>query len=87
MKGARGMRVALWILLVIALLATCWAGNLALFNWWAAGGPPTPDPALYEQRGNLFFAATVVLIAASCFLIYSLRRLGRSGYSEEPRGD
>lgn len=52
-----------WLLAAVLLLAAGWSLNLTLFNWWAAGGPPTPQPELYELRGNVFLAATVVLFA------------------------
>ena len=41
-----------WILALLALLAGLWLGNLAMFNWWAAGGPPTVNRAAYESRGT-----------------------------------
>lgn len=66
MKGlARGphVRAARWLLAAVLLLAAGWCLNLMLFNWWAAGGPPTPHRELYEHRGNVFCAATAVLFA------------------------
>jgi hypothetical protein len=35
-----------WLLAAILLLAAGWSLNLTLFNWWAAGGPPTTQPEL-----------------------------------------
>jgi len=64
-----------WALLALLVAGACWAGNLTLFNWWAAGGPPTPQPEVYEQRGNLFFALTVALLLLALLLVVvNLRR-------------
>ena len=52
-----------WILDVVLLLLSLCFGNLALFNWWAAGGPPTPHPEIYAFRGHVFF-----LVACLCFI-------------------
>lgn len=62
-------RVLGWLLPALLLVGACWTGNLTLFNWWAAGGPPTPYAELYEQRGNIFFVVTLVLIVTAVVLI------------------
>ncbi len=66
-----------WIT-VIALLATSiWLGYLGAFNWWAAGGPPTPHPEVYATRSNVFFGlAAVSLAAAVVVTVITLRRRG-----------
>lgn len=69
-----------WILPVLLLAGACWTGNLTLFNYWAAGGPPTPHPEIYEQRGNFFFAVTVaLLLAAAVLIVVYVRRRRASG--------
>lgn len=69
-----------WLLPVLLLLGACWTGNLTLFNWWAAGGPPTPHPEIYEQRGNVFFFVTVgLLVLALVLIVLNLRRRRRPG--------
>jgi hypothetical protein len=54
-----------WLLVAVLVAASLWTANLTLYNWWAAGGPPTPHPELYEQRGNVFAVATLVLFGAA----------------------
>ncbi len=57
-----------WVLVWISLVISIWFGNLALYNWWAAGGPPLVNPAqagTYIHRGNVFFA-----IASLFFLVF-----------------
>jgi hypothetical protein len=59
-------------LTVLLFLAFLWSVNLTLYNWWAAGGPPTEHPDLYRQRGNMFFAIGWGLLAAIALLIRAL---------------
>lgn len=74
-----------WALPVLLVVGACWTGNLTLFNWWAAGGPATPHPEIYEQRGNLFFALTVaLLLVAAVLVVVSLRRKGASRSNDGP---
>lgn len=42
---------------LVLLAVSFWAANQMLANWWAAGGPPTPEPAqsAFREQGNLFF--------------------------------
>lgn len=74
-----------WALPALSIVGACWTGNLTLFNWWAAGGPPTPYPEVYEQRGNFFFAVTVaLLLAAAVLIVVNLRRRGTSRSGDGP---
>ena len=61
---------SLWrIVLVVLLLGVAVrSGTLAMFNWWAAGGPPTANPAGYERLGNVFFGVAVLCCAAAVTL-------------------
>ncbi len=64
-----------WIGAGMLLLASLWFGNLTLFNWWAAGGPPTPHPETYALRGNIFFVLTCLLFVGFVTLsILNIRR-------------
>jgi hypothetical protein len=66
------------VLAVVLLLATAWSANLALFNWWAAGGPPVNDVEVYELRGNVFGVVTVLLFVAFVGVtVMSIRRATR----------
>jgi hypothetical protein len=63
------------ILIVTALfLGSLWAFNLAAFNWWAAGGPPTADPQGFEARGNFFGIAGLLLLVTTVILGYRVAR-------------
>lgn len=57
-----------WAVALILLAVSIWTANLTAYNWWAAGGPPTPYPHLYEQRGNIFAIATLLLFGAAVVL-------------------
>ena len=64
-----------WIVVGVLLAVSLWTANLTLFNWWAAGGPPTPNPQEYAMRGNLFGLATLLLFAgAGCAAFVGRRR-------------
>lgn len=56
---------ARWLLAIVLLAVSLWTANLTLFNWWAAGGPPTPNPQQYATRGNVFAVATLLLFSAA----------------------
>lgn len=65
-----------WVIAVGLLLGSLWFGNLAFFNWWAAGGPPTPHPETYAQRGNIFFILTCLFFLS--FVIMTLLNIRRT---------
>ena len=52
-----------WLADIVLLLLSLWFGNLAVANWWAAGGPPNPNPESYAFRGNIS-----LIIAVLCFI-------------------
>lgn len=69
---------ARWIFAALLLAASLWAANLTLYNYWAAGGPPTPNPQMYETRGNIFAVATLVLFGAAVGLgLFNWKRRAR----------
>jgi hypothetical protein len=49
---------------VTLIFFSFWTLNLTIYNWWAAGGPPNPSPALYEARGNRFAVMSVLAALA-----------------------
>lgn len=51
-----------WVLAVLLLLLAAWFANLAMFNFWAGGGPPTAHPEIYTHRGYAYGAATIVCV-------------------------
>ena len=53
-----------WLLGATLLLISGWSMYMALFNWWAAGGPPSPHPETYAFRGNVFFGLACLLFVA-----------------------
>lgn len=73
--SSRRWRFVRWLVFLLLLAGACWTGNLTLFNWWAAGGPPTAYPELYEHRGNFFCGVTLsLLLLAGLLLVVNLRR-------------
>jgi hypothetical protein len=63
------------VALVLLPVGTVWAGYLAAFNWWAAGGPPTPYRDAYEWRGNVFGIVSLSLaVAFVAVVVRSIRR-------------
>ena len=71
-----------WLPPIALISGAGWAANLALGNWWAAGGPSTPHANIYEHRGNLSCAmALLFVLLAVLLLVINLwqRRSIRSG--------
>jgi len=67
-----------WSLAFVLLAVSIWTANLTLFNWWAAGGPPAPNPHQYAMRGNVFAVATLLLFGAAVGLgVFSWKRGAR----------
>lgn len=65
-------------LIGLLLAGAVWAGYLAAFNWWAAGGPPTPYRDAYEWRGNAFGIVSLSLAVAFLAVVVSgIRQLVR----------
>lgn len=60
---------------VILLLLSLWFGNLAVANWWAAGGPPTVHPEIYAFRGNISFALAILCFIGFVVLLVIIRRM------------
>ena len=54
-----------WSLVVALLGAALVLLNAAVFNTWAAGGPPTPHPELYWQRAVWLYRAAAACVAAA----------------------
>ena len=57
MVRQRSQIISLALSLIAAgglLLAALYFLNLAVFNYWAASGPPVSNPADYAARGNRF---------------------------------
>lgn len=67
-----------WIFAVVLLAVSLWTANLALFNWWAAGGPPTPNPQQHAMQGNVFAVATLLLFGGAVGLgVFNWKRRAR----------
>jgi hypothetical protein len=47
--------------------------NSAAFSFWAAGGPPTPNPEQWIMRGNYHVGIAVALILISIGIIWLFR--------------
>jgi len=66
--GTLALRLTTFLLLLVFL----WALYLTAFNYWAAGGPPTPHPEIYRMRGEIFFGIACVLFVAFAVCLWSL---------------
>lgn len=68
-----------WLLTGACVLVSLWFAYLAIFNWWAAGGPPTPHAAQYAFRGNVFFVLAGLLLFCGVLLSILNIRKARGG--------
>jgi len=57
-------------LLVFILLSL----NMAAGNFWAAGGPPTPNPEIYRFRGLVWLSIAFFLMILAVFLFFWSRK-------------
>ncbi len=63
-----------WALVLVLVVLSAWNVNLALGYWWAAGGPPTPHPQIFEARGNLHFGlACLFFLPAVIISVLNIR--------------
>lgn len=65
---ARGLWVLVWV------VASIWPLNLAAYHYWAAGGPPSPNPEWHEAWGNVFLAAGLACWAVGGFGVWFMRK-------------
>jgi hypothetical protein len=65
---------------VLLLIAASRSFVLALAYWWAAGGPPTPNPEEYASSGNTFFAVACLCLASAASHITDVARDMRRGH-------
>ena len=65
-----------WLLTGACIVASLWFAYLAMFNWWAAGGPPTPHAEKYAFRGNVFFGLVCFLFI--CGILLSLLNIRKA---------
>ena len=74
MAGAR-QRYARWIVAAALVFASAWPAQLAAFHYWAAGGPPTPEPAKsrHAKWGDTFAVTTLALWASAALSLWLLR--------------
>ncbi len=72
------IQVARWCLAGLLCLLGLWALKLTAFNFWAAGGPPTPHPEIYARRAWAFLAVTVCFFVGAGLITWFLRRRGEN---------
>jgi len=65
-----------WGLSAALVAASAWPAFFATFHYWAAGGPPTPEPyrSWHEAWGNLFAAGMLALWASAALCVWVFRR-------------
>ena len=66
--------LALGLTAFLLLLAFLWFLYLTAFNYWAAGGPPTPYPEIYGMHGHIFFGIACLFFVAFVICLWSLVR-------------
>lgn len=67
-----------WLVAAVLVAISLWSANLTLSYWWAAGGPPTSNPQMYETRGNVFAVVTLLLFSAAVAIaLLNRKRLHR----------
>jgi len=65
-----------WAIDILLLLLSVWVANLAVFNWWAGSGPPTPNHDIYSFRGNLFIVlACLFFVGFFILLIMNIKKM------------
>ena len=66
MAGLAKYRIGLWLMMtVVSGYGFYWCGIRAIYNLWAAGGPPTDVPEQFMARANAFAVAAGVLLLSS----------------------
>jgi hypothetical protein len=73
-KASPPHRLGVWLLAAVALAIACSLFYLAAFNWWAGGGPPTPEPQVFIARGNAFALMGGVALTVFAAVLYRLVR-------------
>jgi hypothetical protein len=48
--------------------------NMAAGNFWAAGGPPTPNPEIYRFRGLVWLSIACFSMILAVFLFFWSRK-------------
>ena len=77
-----------WTAVVGLLGVAAWSANLTLGLWWAGGAPPTPYASYYHRWGNVYFAATSVLVLLAILLMVRNIRAARRAIrkKKDPNG-
>jgi hypothetical protein len=68
----KSANAAWWAAAVILLLAFLYALNLTMYNLWASGGPPVPDPEIYRHRANVSFGFSCGFLLGLVAVIWKL---------------
>ena len=56
------------------VVASFWLLTPMAYHYWAAGGPPTPNPEWHKAWGNVFFAAVLACWAIGGLGAWFMRR-------------
>jgi len=72
------MRILPWVVAALLTLAAAYFLNLSAFHYWAAGGPPAPNPEWHVMWGRRFIQLSISLLVAAGLLIFlTVRRRRR----------
>jgi len=72
-KTAFWVQVVRWSASLLLIAAGLWSLNLAAFNAWVAGGPPTPYPEVYARRSDVFFIVSLSFFVLALMVAWLLR--------------
>ena len=70
----RGVQVFRWLSAAMLVLVALYSFNLAAYHYWAAGGPPTPNPEWHAARGNRFFWISLFALGSAVGVVRLLRK-------------
>jgi hypothetical protein len=82
---SRARPVILFLWAASWVLASLWLVRPMAYHYWAAGGPPAPNPEWHKAWGNVFFSAILACWAIGGLGAWFMRRR-RAPSSKGTRG-
>ena len=63
-----------WLVVALLVALGLWLLNGAVFNAWAAGGPPNPHPEYNLRWANRFLVASLLSFVGAAAVLWLMRR-------------